>query len=709
MKTIKHRRIVPYVEQMQQTECGLCCATMLLRYYGSQEKISTIRESLEAGRDGLKLSYIADYLKKRGMDTKIYKAEISALAKLPLPAVIFWNHEHFVILEKIKGKDIFIVDPAFGRRRIDKETLNESYSDVIMVVKPNDDFHPIKEKNTNWNIVLEHLKKRKKAIGLIVLMSFIVYALQMSVPIMIQRIIDSKTIANQAYIILGLGILLGMINFLRGRKMLVLQIETDHYLSEKVYEKLLSLPYKFFEGRTPGDILFRMGSITTVRDILSEQIVQTVMQLGMLFFIFAYMFIKSPLITLTALVIFVVTGIFIFSMKTAIAEVNQDDMMKNTILQTVQVETIYSMFAIKTSGMEEETKNNWKKAYERCLDSYKRKNRVINIYTSFLTFVQNIAPVFLLGMGIYYSMLGKLTLGESMAIYSLAGSFFSTGIALYNFWNDFVVAGEYMERLHDIIDSEEEKIPEHPVCVKVSGDLDLNHVSFSYTKTAEKVLSDINLHIKKGEKIAIVGASGSGKSTMAKLILGLYEPTEGDIIYNGVSIKNLDKRKLRKQIGVVPQDMTLFNQSIYENIRMNREELGLEQIKEAAEVAQIREEIEEMPMKYNTMISDMGMNLSGGQRQRIALARAIVNKNDLIVLDEATSALDYENEKKISDYLGQKECTRIVIAHRLSTIIDADRIIVLEKGKIKEVGTHKELIEKAGAYAKLYYAGQKSA
>lgn len=709
MKTIKHRRIVPYVEQMQQTECGLCCATMLLRYYGSQEKISTIRESLEAGRDGLKLSYIADYLKKRGMDTKIYKAEISALEKLPLPAVIFWNNEHFVILEKIKGKDIFIVDPAFGRRRIDKGTLNESYSDVIMVVKPNDDFHPIKEKNTNWNIVLEHLKKRKKAIGLIVLMSFIVYALQMSVPIMIQRIIDSKTIGNQVYIILGLGILLGMINFLRGRKMLVLQIETDHYLSEKVYEKLLSLPYKYFEGRTPGDILFRMGSITTVRDILSEQIVQTVMQLGMLFFIFAYMFIKSPVITLTALVIFVVTGIFIFSMKTAIAEVNQDDMMKNTILQTVQVETIYSMFAIKTSGMEEETKNNWKKAYERCLDSYKRKNRVINIYTSFLTFVQNIAPVLLLGMGIYYSMLGKLTLGESMAIYSLAGSFFSTGIALYNFWNDFVVAGAYMERLHDIIDSEEEKIPEHPVCVKVSGDLDLDHVSFSYTKTAEKVLSDINLHIKKGEKIAIVGASGSGKSTMAKLILGLYEPTEGDIIYNGVSIKNLDKRKLRKQIGVVPQDMTLFNQSIYENIRMNREELGLEQIKEAAEVAQIREEIEEMPMKYNTMISDMGMNLSGGQRQRIALARAIVNKNDLIVLDEATSALDYENEKKISDYLGQKECTRIVIAHRLSTIIDADRIIVLEKGKIKEVGTHKELIEKAGAYAKLYYAGQKSA
>ena len=421
------------------------------------------------------------------------------------------------------------------------------------------------------------------------------------------------------------------------------------------------------------------------------------------------MCIKSPLITLIASIVFVLTGVFIFSMKTKISEVNQDDMMKNTMLQTVQVETIYSMFAIKTAGMEEETKKNWKKAYDRCLDSYKRKNRVINVYTSVLAFVQNIAPVFLLGVGIYSTMMGKMTLGESMAIYSLAGSFFSTGIALYNFWNDFVVAGAYMERLHDIIDSEEERIPEKPIAINVSGNLDLDNVSFAYTKTSKPVLSDINLHVHKGEKIAIVGASGSGKSTLAKLILGLYDPTGGDILYDGVSINRINKSELRKQIGVVPQDMTLFNESIFDNIRMNREELGLDEVKEASEIAQIRGEIEDMPMKYYTMITDMGMNLSGGQRQRIALARAIVHKNDLIVLDEATSALDYENERRISNYLGEKDCTRIVIAHRLSTIIDADKIVVLDKGRIQEVGKHEELIKRDGTYAKLYYADKKSA
>ncbi len=706
---IMHKRSVPYVEQMQQTECGLCCATMLLRYYGSQEKITRIRESLEAGRDGLKLSYIADYLKKRGMETRIYKAGMEALGKIPLPAVIFWNNEHFVVLEKIKGDCYYIVDPAFGKRKVDRETMEESYTDVVMAVQPTETFRPIREKSHNWGVVLEHMKKNRKVIALIVAMSFIVYALQMSVPIMIQKIVDAEALKNQGLSVLGLMLLLGIINFLRGRRMICLQIDTDFNLSKNVFSKLLRLPYKYFEGRAPGDILFRMSSITNIRDLLSEQIVQTVMQAGMLVFIVAYMFMKSTIITAVAAAVFVLTGVFIFSMKTKISEVNQDDMMKNTMLQTVQVETIYSMFAIKTSGMEEETKKNWKKAYDRCLDSYKRKNRVINVYTSVLAFVQNIAPIFLLGIGIYATMKGRMTLGESMAVYSLAGSFFSTGIALYNFWNDFVVAGAYMERLHDIIDSEDEKVPDKPIAINVSGNVDMDHVSFSYTKTANPVLSDISLHVNKGEKVAIVGASGSGKSTLAKLILGLYDPTGGDILYDGVSISRINKSELRKQIGVVPQDMTLFNESIFDNIRMNREELGLDEVKEAAEIAQIRGEIEQMPMKYYTMISDMGMNLSGGQRQRIALARAIVHKNDLIVLDEATSALDYENERKISNYLGDKDCTRIVIAHRLSTIIDADKIVVLDKGKIKEIGKHDELIERDGTYAKLYYADKKSA
>lgn len=704
-----HKKRVPYVEQMQQTECGLCCATMLLRYYRGKDRITTIREYLEAGRDGLKLSFIAQYLKSRGMETTIYKAGIDSLSQLPLPAVIFWNNEHFVVLESIKKDTYIIVDPAFGRRKIDRETMEQSYSDIIMIVSPTKEYKASKEKSDTWGIVFDYIKKRKATMMIVVLMSLVAYALQLSVPVMTEKIIDSDKINNYGLMVLGLSVLLGLINFLRGRKMIVMQIDTDYHLSKTVFSKILRLPYKYFEGRTSGDILFRMSSISNIRELMSEQFVQTLMQIGVLGFILAYMIIKSPTIAAGAVAVFVVTGIFIIAMKPFILEVNQDDMMKNTMLQTVQVETVYSMFAIKTSGMEDETWHNWKKAYDNSLVTFRKKNRVINLYTSVLAFVQNIAPIFLLGLGIYEAMCGRMTLGESMAVYSLTGSFFTTGISAYNFWNDYVAASAYMERLHDIIDTDDETNPENPVCVKVSGDIDINHVSFSYTKSSKNVLNDIDIHIKKGEKVAIVGASGSGKSTLAKLITGLYEPTEGDILYDGVSSKFINKSELRKQIGVVPQDMTLFNESIYENIRMNREEIGMDDVKNAAALARIEDEIEKMPMKYYTLVSDMGMNLSGGQRQRIALARAIVHKNDLVILDEATSALDYENERKISDYLGKEECTRIVIAHRLSTVIDADKIIVLDNGTVKEVGKHEDLINMNGMYAQLYKARKKSA
>ena len=704
-----HKKRVPYVEQMQQTECGLCCATMLLRYYRGKDRITTIREYLEAGRDGLKLSFIAQYLKSRGMETTIYKAGIDSLSQLPLPAVIFWNNEHFVVLESIKKDSYIIVDPAFGRRKIDRETMEQSYSDIIMIVSPTKEYKASKEKSDTWGIVFDYIKKRKATMIIVVLMSLVAYALQLSVPVMTEKIIDSDKINNYGLMVLGLSVLLGLINFLRGRKMIVMQIDTDYHLSKTVFSKILRLPYKYFEGRTSGDILFRMSSISNIRELMSEQFVQTLMQIGVLGFILAYMIIKSPTIAAVAVAVFVVTGIFIIAMKPFILEVNQDDMMKNTMLQTVQVETVYSMFAIKTSGMEDETWHNWKKAYDNSLVTFRKKNRVINLYTSVLAFVQNIAPIFLLGLGIYEAMCGRMTLGESMAVYSLTGSFFTTGISAYNFWNDYVAASAYMERLHDIIDTDDETNPENPVCVKVSGDIDINHVSFSYTKSSKNVLNDIDIHIKKGEKVAIVGASGSGKSTLAKLITGLYEPTEGDILYDGVSSKFINKSELRKQIGVVPQDMTLFNESIYENIRMNREEIGMDDVKNAAALARIEDEIEKMPMKYYTLVSDMGMNLSGGQRQRIALARAIVHKNDLVILDEATSALDYENERKISDYLGKEECTRIVIAHRLSTVIDADKIIVLDNGTVKEVGKHEDLINMNGMYAQLYKARKKSA
>jgi ABC-type bacteriocin/lantibiotic exporter with double-glycine peptidase domain len=269
-------------------------------------------------------------------------------------------------------------------------------------------------------------------------------------------------------------------------------------------------------------------------------------------------------------------------------------------------------------------------------------------------------------------------------------------------WNSIVLTNAYLERIRDITDSEVEKNINSGEIKELKGDIKLKNVSFAYTVNSKEVIKNISMHIKPGQKIGIVGPSGSGKSTLSKILLGIYTPTKGKIYFDDLELDKYYKKSLRKQIGAVPQEISLFNKSILDNIRVSNKNISLDKVKKVAKIAQIYDEIEKMPMKYNTFISNMGMNLSGGQRQRIALARAILNNPKILVLDEATSSLDSINESNVSNYFKNIGCTRIVIAHRLSTIIDSDIIFAINNGEIVEFGTHKELMSKKGFYFNLY-------
>lgn len=708
---IDHKRKVPYIEQMQQTECGLCCTAMILRYYKSNEQLAQLREFLDAGRDGLKISQISGYLKERGFETHVYQASMNNLSKLPLPAIIFWNNEHFVVLEEIVGNNYIIVDPAFGRRKIHQEYFDKEFSRIVLTIQPTEDFIPNREKHSTWKPVLKNLIENKLLFGKVLILSIITYLASISIPILVQYLIDDVALANNPELlkkyVLGVSLVIlvyGAFTLIRGNDLIELQIGLDRFLNKSTIGKLLKLPYKYFEVRSNGDLLFRLNSLHVIRDIMSEQVLQGILNIGALLFILCYMAQKSIPLTLLSLGLLTLTGIFILYMRPRMMEANQYEIVESTKLQSVQVETIYSILGIKTTGIEQEVYKNWNEKYENSVDKYSYRSKLLNVYTSIISLTQSVNPFIILIFGIYQFFIGNVSVGEVIAFYSLANTFFSSGVSIFQTWNNFLLSTSYLERLKDITDMEIESNPKEPKELTVTGDIKLKNVSFAYTNSSEPVIKNLNMHIKKGEKVAIVGASGSGKSTLSKILLGLYEPSSGDIYFDDINFKELNKQSIRRQLGVVPQDICLFNKSILENIKMNKIDISIDDVKRAASIAQIADEIETMPMGYHTLVSDMGLNLSGGQRQRIALARAILNNPKIIILDEATSSLDSVNEMKVSNYFKHIGCTRIVIAHRLSTIIDSDVIYVMDKGEIIEQGTHKELMMLNGAYAQLYKA-----
>lgn len=711
------RRRVPVILQTSSTDCGVACLAMILHYHGRKTTMAECLERIGSGRDGSKARVIAKVARDFGLRVKAYSAEPEHFKYIQLPALIHWEFNHYLVVERWSSKKVDVVDPAIGGRQLTTEEFDAGFTGVVLTFEPNMHFESRSDvdANTSAGIFRPYLKYmfgRTGVYGVIAQIlgtSLLLQAFGLGLPVFTKIIVDQVLpfrITN-VMSILGIGILILVLaqtvtSYLRAALFIYLQARLDSQMMLGIFDHLLTLPYTFFQTRTSGDILSRMNSNSAIREILTNQVLSAILDGGLVIVYSVILFILAPFFAILALTMAILQVLLMLSTASRVGDLLQKDLKAQAETQSYVVEALNGIATLKASGAEDRAFDHWSNLFFKQLNISLQRNHLSALINTSTNMLNTLAPLILLWVGTGSVLNGSMSLGTMLALHSLATAFLSPISSLVTTAQQAQVGMAHMRRILDVLQAKPEQEPQHvQTAPPLMGRIELQNVSFQYNPHLPYVLRHICLTIEPGQKVAIVGPTGSGKSTLGMLLLGLYQPTEGQILYDGISLLELNYRTLRSQFGVVLQDPFLFSGSVRQNISFNNPELSMEQIMEATRLAAMHDEVMQMPMGYETIVAEGGSSFSGGQRQRLSLARALANQPVILLLDEATSHLDVETERVVDQHLTQLSCTRIVIAHRLSTIRNADCILVLHEGQIVERGTHEQLLKRNGHYADL--------
>jgi ABC-type bacteriocin/lantibiotic exporter with double-glycine peptidase domain len=709
------RRVRP-LTQVTATECGLCCAAMVLAHYGSKESIVSLRQDFEVGRDGMSIRDLRELFESRGFEVRVFRANRAGLEDVALPVVALWQDSHFVVVERVRENGVTLLDPALGRVDLAPEEFDEGFTGIVVVPVPGNDYNPEARRDPwVWRAFLGHLREAKGALVVLTVLSVLIYLVSLTVPYITQKAIDGFVTAG-AVDLRSLTVLLtavaaiALFGVAQGQVFALTRLTVffGRRLMTTAFGHLLRLPYKYYAQRGTGELIYRLNSIGGLRDLLAGQIVSGVLDAGMIIVVFIYMASRSLTLSLVALLFFAVILAVLLVTRRRILNALNVEMTEFSKTQGLQIEAVSSIASLRVAGVEEHFFRDWEVIYERGLSRMYQRSILQGWVSSFVTVMRTAAPLVLLVLALGMVGRGQLTLGEAVAFQAISTSFFGLTSSIYGSFSQYLIATSYLERLSDISRAQVEEWPDDGYTGQLEGRIDVEDVWFRFTRNGKDVLRGLSFAVPAGSKIAIVGRSGSGKTTLGQILAGLYRPTAGVVRYDGRTLSSLDRTAFFAQVGVVPQEIDLQNKSIKENIAMGST-VDDQRLVEATRAAQIHDEICRMPMAYDTQVSEMGGNISGGQRQRIALARAIYKVPRILILDEATSSLDVLNETKIAARLHELRCTRVVIAHRMSTVIDADAILVMHDGEIVQRGTHEDLIAVEGHYRDLFHSQRDAA
>lgn len=701
---MKNRVKVPTVLQMEATECGAASLAMIFAHFGKYMPLEEMRIETGVSRDGCNAANIMRAAKKFGLKCKAYRKEPEDLRKMPKPCLIHWNFNHFLVLEGFSGSNVFLNDPAVGRRKVTWNEFDDGFTGVVLTFELTEDFIPEKKQNRIAHFIVGRAKGQIAVLLKLLYIGILLVVPGLILPVLSQVFIDD--VLGQGYvdwltrILVFMGgclVLKAGLTYYRSLILTKLKSKLTLLNGYRFLNHMFKLPISFFDQRYAGDLVSRLDNNDSINDFMAGELAETVLNILTAAFYIVLLVFYNPLLTMIGLGSVLVSIIIAIIANRIIVNATMKLQMSGGKLYGAICAGLSITDTIKASGVEEQYSKRvlGHQALNASQEQELRKTQ--QILSSIPETVGQITDVFILMVGAALAIRGEFTTGMLVAFNSLFDSFCDPVNKMVSFFEKLQTLKSNIARVDDIErypqDSLVQESSPEMIVKKLSGEIVLEGISFGYSKLKPPVVEDFSFILRSGETIAFVGSSGCGKSTVSKVISGLYHPWSGKVMLDQQSIDSIPASVLHASVSTVSQNIALFSGTIRENLCMWNKAVLEQDIIDAAKDACIHDFIMQQPGGYNYRLEENGANLSGGQRQRLEIARALATRPTILIMDEATSALDPIVEKQIMDNIRRRGCTCVIVAHRLSTIRDCTQIVVMKDGRIIERGTHESLLQ----------------